>query len=77
MIDKNDETAFPVPIGQTGEDRCGMSLRDWFAGMAMESLLEPDDVQYMDGTPNRRAKVARIAYKMADEMMEARKEAKQ
>jgi hypothetical protein len=72
MINKNDETAFPVPIGQTGEDRCGMSLRDWFAGMAMEAKLISGD--YM---PGRKLESAIDCYDMADAMMKARKEAKQ
>ena len=70
MIDKNDETAFPVPIGQTGEDRCGMSLRDWFAGKAMEGRIAHGDWdEYYPGT------IANLCYRMADAMMEARKEA--
>jgi len=72
VLDKNDEAAFPVPIGQTGEDRCGMSLRDWFAGKALASLLEPDDVQYLHGNPTRLALVASVAYQIADAMMGAR-----
>ena len=54
----------------------GMSLRDWFAGQALQGLLEPDDVHYMDGTPNRLKAVVSVARQIADAMMEAR-EAKQ
>jgi hypothetical protein len=80
LIDKNEETAFPVPIGQTGEDRCGMSLRDYFAGQALASLVEPDDVQYLHGKPTVLALVASVAYQLADAMeaeRKKRKEAKQ
>jgi hypothetical protein len=68
VLDKNDETAFPVQIGQTGEDRCGMSLRDWFAGKAMEAKLISGD--YM---PGRKLEGAIDCYKWSDAMMEARK----
>jgi len=66
VIDKNDETAFPVPIGQTGDDRCGMSLRDWFAGKAMEAKLISGDWGNYDES-------ASDCYDIADAMMEARK----
>ena len=68
MIDKNDETAFPVPIGQTGEDRCGMSMRDWFAGQVIPELLGLDETW---------TTVSRMAYTIADAMLEARKEVNQ
>jgi hypothetical protein len=72
MLDRNDETAFPVPIGQTGEDRCGMSLRDWFAGKAMEAKLISGDWHHgCDGQS------ASECYDIAASMMEARAEAKQ
>ena len=88
MSNRNEERAFPSgPMGDsmTFEDgrtnwqypgQPGMSLRDWFAGMAMRGLIEPDDITYLEGTPRRLAKVALVAYQVADAMMEAR-EAKQ
>ena len=76
MNNRNDETAFPPPIGQTDERQWGMSLRDWFAGKALASLLESDDVQYLHGNPTRLALVTSVAYQVADAMMETR-EAKQ
>ena len=66
MLSRHDETAFPVPIGQTGEDRCGMSLRDWFAGMAMQAMISRSGSNA----------VALVAYDFADMMMSARKEKK-
>jgi hypothetical protein len=54
-----------------------MSLRDWFAGQALASLVKPYDVQYLHGNPTWLALVASVCYRMADAMMEARKEAKQ
>ncbi len=44
--------------------RCGMTLRDWFAGLAMQALLTR--IQ-MSG-----AERARDAYIVADAMLEAR-----
>ena len=76
MINRIVETAFPVPIGQTDERQWGMSLHDWFMGQALQGLLEPDDVYYMDGTPNRLKAIVSVARQIADAMMEAR-EAKQ
>lgn len=50
-----------------------MSLRDWFAGQALASLVKPYDVQYLHGNPTWLAIVASVSYRMADAMMEARK----
>jgi hypothetical protein len=79
LIDRNEETALPVPIGQTTENHWGMSWRDYFAGQALASLVEPDDVQYLHGNPTRLALVASVAYQLADAMdtKRKRKEAKQ
>lgn len=76
MKNRNEEAAFPVPIGQTDKRQWGMSLRDWFMGQALASLLEPDDVQYLHGNPTRIALVASVAKQIADATMKAR-EAKQ
>ena len=67
MKNNDDETAFPVSIGQTAADMKGMSLRDWFAGQVIAGLL---------ANPVFRChyeEVARMAYRQANEMMEARK----
>ena len=61
-----------MPIGQTGEDRCGMSLRDWFAGMAMEAMIARGAWSLAYPILS-----AIDCYKWADAMMEARKEVKQ
>ena len=73
MSNRNEERAFPVPIGQTDERQWGMSLRDWFAGKAMEAKLLNEDWNWMhDGEMS-----ASECYDLADAMMKARKEAKQ
>ena len=47
----------------------GMTLRDYFAAKAMQSILDQNDVNNGRVLPN----AAWIAYKMADTMLEARK----
>ena len=68
MKNNDDETAFPVAIGQTAADMKGMSLRDWFAGQVLVGLYATGHFKAIDDT-----KLARVAYKQANEMMEARK----
>jgi len=47
----------------------GMSLRDWFAGMAMQGLLSKDYYSFTSDLDNAVIQ----AYKVADAMIEARK----
>jgi len=37
--------AFPVPTDPLNPGTNGMSLRDWFAGMAMQGMLSNDEMQ--------------------------------
>jgi hypothetical protein len=48
-----------------------MSLRDWFAGMALQGLAEPGDVSL---SVEYYKNLAGSAYRIANEMMEARKQ---
>ena len=61
--------AFPILAEQAADGwaHCGMTLRDYFAAKAMQSMCE-EVVRYDQFLP-----VAKDAYKMADAMMEARK----
>ena len=69
MQNNDDETAFPVAIGQTTADMKGMSLRDWFAGQVIAGLYaNPTFAE----SPN--VELAWLAYKQANELMEVRKE---
>lgn len=52
----------------------GMSLRDWFAGMALQGLLA--HVIGVEGANGRASKYAERSYQYADAMLAARKEAK-
>ena len=68
MRNNDDETAFPVAIGQTAADSKGMSLRDYFAGQVIAGMYANpnyNDASYQD--------CATVAYRQANEMMEARK----
>ncbi len=64
--------AFPIPPIDNGpgniksQAKPGMSLRDWFAGLAMQGLLTHDDEGLIPET-------ARDAYRYADAMLNARK----
>ncbi len=58
----SSQYGFVAPDGHTS----GMSLRDWFAGMALQAMLS--DWVFGENEPQ-----AQVAYKMADAMIEARK----
>ena len=68
MQNNDDETAFPVPVGQVCADMKGLSVRDWFAGQVLVGLYATGHFKTIDDT-----KLARVAYRQAEEMMEARK----
>lgn len=79
--DKNDGgPAFPQPkfhrIGEYEicESHIGMTLRDYFAGQAIASLLDTDisDVKQIHEGETGAAWLARNAYIVADAMMKAR-----
>lgn len=80
----NGGRAFPRPafVGQDQHQeevrsisQEGMSLRDWFAGMAMQGDLASEGPDFMtDGNEDgsREDRVAKAAYKFADAMLKAR-----
>lgn len=93
MEDKHNEPAFPQPIASHGNgmytsaekfpSNAGMSLRDWFAGMALQgmlacSLYSPDKVldsrvpAKWDGPDGWGAFLSGTAYKYADAMLAER-----
>ena len=65
--------AFPIPPIDNGpgniksQAKPGMSLRDWFAGLAMQGLLVHDDEGVI-------SEAERDAYLYADAMLKAREE---
>jgi hypothetical protein len=68
--------AFPTPSFSVSEQarvtsiggEGGMDLRDWFAGLAMQALLEHIDIRHEISQIG----VADRAYQMADVMMKAK-----
>ncbi len=67
--------AFPVPLNDgerwTGPGNCcGMTLRDWFAGMAMQGFNANSDEVCLGWDLDT---TARLAYEQADAMLERRK----
>ena len=64
----NNPPAFPVGLEAFGEDKTGMTLRDYFAAKAMQALLSDTDWRLdMDIEDT-----AKAAYMTADEMLKAR-----
>ena len=71
--EKTGGPAFPVPEhlderGHGHEQHIGMTLRDWFAGMALQGFIAASG---QDGLPVLWI-VASDAYDMADAMLHAR-----
>jgi hypothetical protein len=65
---KDGGPAFPIETTATPYAP-GMSLRDWFAGQALMSMLsQPDKIG-----ESTFAKAAELSYRFADAMIEARK----
>lgn len=66
---KNDGgPAFP-PMHNPETHESGMSLRDWFAGQALISLVAASLAEHGAGAKM----VGTVAYQIADAMLEARK----
>lgn len=52
----------------------GLTIRDYFAAQMLESILcEEDNIWDLDGDPTVQARVAHLAYQLADAMLDARK----
>lgn len=66
----SDKPAFPVTAGNQ-VFTTGMTLRDWFAGMALQSAWEALDKGYYESDqPN--SSIAAAAYQLADAMLAER-----
>ena len=66
----NDIPAFPAPAGVSHITEQGMTLRDYFAGMAMQAFIDKNEWQSTVGEIS--SEVAFNAYAMAEAMMKAR-----
>jgi hypothetical protein len=82
MSDNTGGPAFPFTIPDTGHGSIiakGMTLRDWFAGQALVSLLSNRESQmalYADASiegKDTTTYVAEAVFEMADAMLAARK----
>lgn len=74
MTKDNGGPAFPRPQAETSiggnHEQVGMSLRDWFAGQALNTRYANED---MDGNvPKAPEDIAAWAYQVADALLAAR-----
>ena len=70
---EGQEQAFPCVVPMDSFLLQGMSLRDWFAGMAMMGICSNPDESAPTWTSSRHDVIAKSAYSWADVMMEFRK----
>ena len=72
-LDAHGGPAFPLVFDDdtkaTREIFSGMSLRDWFAGMAMQGMIAKDT----EPSPEQVPIIVKSAYIMADAMLKERK----
>jgi len=61
----------PVDVGAEWAIQTGMSLRDWFAGMALQGILSYEG-QWTESQHRRRDVHVRDAYQYADAMLAER-----
>jgi len=68
--------AFPVKAPVLSNDKQGMTMRDWFAGKAMQGMFSDADVLQVMAKGKRAAviEVADMAYQVADAMLKAREQ---
>ncbi len=70
--------AFPTVTGNYANENAmgeGMTLRDYFAAKAMRALMASNGLVFgtdLNDQNNKNRNIARIAYAMADAMIEAR-----
>jgi len=69
MSKNNGGPAFPAPYGVSHVTTEGMSIRDWFAGMAMTGMLSGYEADQF-----KNPQLAQWSYQIADEMLKAREE---
>ena len=63
----NNPPAFPIGLEAFGEDKTGMTLRDYFAAKAMQAIISSHDNTTLDFVSGK-------AYQYADAMLRAREE---
>ena len=74
----NGGPAFPAmkPLEHWGDPNGGMTLRDWFAGQALQGILGTNYDWFTSGTEtwSRTHEAAAFAYSLAEAMIAARGE---
>jgi hypothetical protein len=56
-------------------DSPGMTIRDWFAGQALNAIIpKPRTVEEFESIPEFSTAFAKMAYEIADAMIKAREE---
>jgi len=70
-----DELAYPFEGGENNGHRphSGMTLRDHFAGLAMQAFISTAAAPCLNGLDGFEPYTAKAAYKLADAMLEERK----
>jgi hypothetical protein len=77
---KDGGSAFPVigkhsPQGRIEMDSPGMTLRDWFAGQALDAIIpKPITVEEFESMSEFSTAFAKTAHEIADSMINAREE---
>jgi len=64
----NNPPAFPIGLEAFGEDKTGMTLRDYFAAKAMQGWLANSKTAYDTSYEH----LSEVFYGMADAMLKAR-----
>ncbi|WP_350024797.1 hypothetical protein [Providencia rettgeri] len=72
MTDKTGGAAFPVPATELHGTDTGMTLQDYFAAKAMQSLITHFDYGCIGFNERYMNEFAKEAYQMADAMLKAR-----
>lgn len=76
VVKDNGGSAFPIPNLEHDSTFNGMSLRDYFAGLALQGMWacpNPKSIVTDDNKVATDKDLARLAYEQADAMIEARK----
>jgi len=69
-----DIPAFPIGLEAFGEDKTGMTLRDYFAAKVLQGVMSSVEmgIVFSKGDKPPSDEIAESAYAMADVMMKAR-----
>lgn len=73
MSSKDGGAAFPISRENEGWYESGMTLRDYFAGQALQAVIGACAVDDRHANESFEEMFARKAYLVADAMLEARK----